>query len=78
MNTYKTCGTCSRSIDFDVQDGVVTACHFNGGCTGNLQGIGVGTVVGALTYGRMAGFYGDLLDKKFDFVSVLSSREEAL
>ena len=40
MNTYKTCGTCSRSIDFDVQDGVVTACRFNGGCTGNLQGIG--------------------------------------
>ena len=46
------------------------------GVLGNLQGIGVGTVVGALTYGRMAGFYGNLLDKKFDFVSVLSSGKD--
>ncbi len=39
MYTYKTHGTCSRSIDFDVQDGVVTACRFEGGCTGNTQGV---------------------------------------
>lgn len=39
MHTYKTHGTCSQSIDFDVQDGVVTACHFNGGCAGNTQGV---------------------------------------
>ena len=25
--------------------------------------IGVGTVIGALTYGRLAGFFGNLLDK---------------
>lgn len=46
------------------------------GVLGSLQGIGVGTVVGALTYGRTAGFYGSLLDKKFDFVSVLSRGEK--
>lgn len=39
MYTYKTHGTCSRSIDFDVHDGVVTACRFEGGCTGNTQGV---------------------------------------
>lgn len=39
MFTYKTRGTCSQSIDFDVQDGVVTACKFYGGCSGNLQGV---------------------------------------
>ena len=39
MQTYKTHGTCSQSIDFEVEDGVVTACRFNGGCTGNTQGV---------------------------------------
>lgn len=39
MYTYKTHGTCARAIDFDVQDGVVTACRFDGGCTGNTQGV---------------------------------------
>lgn len=39
MYTYKTHGTCSRSIDFDVHDDVVTACRFEGGCTGNTQGV---------------------------------------
>ena len=43
-----------------------------GGILRNLQGIGVGTVVGALTYGRLAGVFGNLLDRRFDFVSVLS------
>ena len=41
----------------------------------NLQGIGVGTVIGALSYGRLAGFFGNLLDKRFDFVSVLSPKK---
>ena len=40
MNTYQTHGTCSRSIDFEVEDGVITSCRFHGGCNGNLQGIG--------------------------------------
>lgn len=37
--TYKTSGTCSQSIDFDIVDGKVTNVKFLGGCNGNLQGI---------------------------------------
>lgn len=36
---YNTCGTCSRSIDLEVENGVVTYIKFNGGCHGNTQGI---------------------------------------
>lgn len=39
MHSYQTHGTCSRRIDFDVQDGIITACRFEGGCTGNTQGV---------------------------------------
>ena len=39
MNTYKTHGTCSRAIEYEVQDGIVTECRFVGGCMGNTQGI---------------------------------------
>lgn len=39
MYTYKTSGVCSRAIRFDVQDGIVTSCQFEGGCTGNTQGV---------------------------------------
>ena len=37
--TYKTSGTCSQAIDFDVVDGKVTNVQFMGGCNGNTQGI---------------------------------------
>lgn len=37
---YKTSGTCSRLIDFDIEDGKVYNVTFTGGCHGNLQGIG--------------------------------------
>ena len=37
--TYKTNGVCSRSIDLEVEDGVVIDVKFNGGCNGNTQGI---------------------------------------
>lgn len=37
--TYKTKGTCSREITFDLQDGIVKDVSFFGGCNGNLQGI---------------------------------------
>lgn len=37
--TYRTSGTCSQSIDFDIVDGKVTGVKFLGGCNGNLQGI---------------------------------------
>ena len=36
---YKTQGVCSRSIDIDVEDGVITQVKFNGGCAGNTQGV---------------------------------------
>ena len=38
-HTYQTKGTCSRSIDFDIEDGVVKNVSFTGGCNGNLKGI---------------------------------------
>ncbi len=38
--TYKTSGTCSRSIEFDVEDGKVFNVKFAGGCDGNLKGMG--------------------------------------
>ena len=37
---YKTKGTCSRSILFDIVDGKVKNVQFIGGCNGNLKGIG--------------------------------------
>lgn len=39
MKTFKTQGTCSRAINYEVTDGVVTACQFVGGCPGNTQGV---------------------------------------
>ena len=38
--TYKTRGTCSREIKFEVNDGIVSKVSFVSGCNGNLQGIG--------------------------------------
>ena len=38
--SYKTHGTCSRRIDFDLDDdNTVHNVHFTGGCNGNLAGI---------------------------------------
>lgn len=39
MNTYKTFGTCSRSIDFEVENDILTYVKFNGGCLGNTTGV---------------------------------------
>lgn len=39
MYTYKTVGTCSREISFDIVDGKITGVSFVGGCNGNLQGV---------------------------------------
>lgn len=36
---YKTKGTCSQRILFEIEDGKVTNVQFIGGCNGNLQGI---------------------------------------
>lgn len=40
MYQYKTKGTCSQMITFDVEDGKVMNVSFMGGCNGNLKGIG--------------------------------------
>ena len=37
--TYRTHGTCSRSITFDINGDVVTGVSFEGGCNGNLKAI---------------------------------------
>ena len=37
---YKTRGTCSSRIDFDIVDNKVHNVVFTGGCNGNLKGIG--------------------------------------
>ena len=37
---YKTNGTCSVLIDFDLEDGIVRNVEFTRGCNGNLKGIG--------------------------------------
>lgn len=37
---YQTSGTCSRVIEFEINDGIVSNVAFYGGCDGNLQGIG--------------------------------------
>ena len=39
MKTYTTQGTCSRAIEYEVADGVLTACRFVGGCPGNTVGV---------------------------------------
>ena len=39
MKTYTTQGTCSRAIEYEVTDGVLTSCRFIGGCPGNTQGV---------------------------------------
>lgn len=39
METYKTSGVCSRSIDFEIENGIIKEVKFNGGCPGNTQGV---------------------------------------
>ena len=39
MYEYKTNGTCSQRILFDVEGGKVKNVQFIGGCNGNLKGI---------------------------------------
>ena len=48
MTTYNTTGTCSRAINYEVADGVVTKCEIVGGCPGNTQGVAVEEVVSLL------------------------------
>lgn len=38
---YKTVGTCSQLIDFDIEGDVITNVVFTGGCNGNLKAISI-------------------------------------
>jgi len=38
--TYRTRGTCSSAITFDLEDGILHNVVFTGGCNGNLRAIG--------------------------------------
>jgi uncharacterized protein (TIGR03905 family) len=35
--SYKTQGTCSKEINFDINGNIITNVSFAGGCSGNLQ-----------------------------------------
>lgn len=37
--THKNIGTCSQSVTFDLENGIVSNVSFYGGCNGNLKGI---------------------------------------
>ncbi|OQC01650.1 MAG: TSCPD domain protein [Firmicutes bacterium ADurb.Bin099] len=39
MYRYKTKGTCSTEITFEIQEGKLKDVKFTDGCSGNLQGI---------------------------------------
>jgi len=39
MNTYIPKGVCSRKINFEIENGIITQCEFVGGCLGNTTGI---------------------------------------
>lgn len=39
MYTYKTKGTCSTEISFDIDGDKIKEVHFTRGCEGNLKGI---------------------------------------
>ena len=36
---YRTKGVCSRGISFDIEDGRLANVQFDGGCSGNTQGV---------------------------------------
>lgn len=38
-HTYRTKGTCSTQIEFDLNGDIVSNVEFTSGCNGNLQGI---------------------------------------
>ncbi len=45
--SYKTKGVCARTILVDVEEGIVKKVKFEGGCSGNTQG--VATLVEGMT-----------------------------
>lgn len=39
MESYRTTGVCSRTIEFEVEGNLLKSVKFNGGCAGNTQGV---------------------------------------
>jgi len=39
MFHFQNHGTCSTSIDLEIEDGVITYCKFTNGCRGNTEGL---------------------------------------
>ncbi len=39
--SYKTNGVCARSIEIEVENGIVQYVKFVGGCSGNTQGVSI-------------------------------------
>lgn len=37
--SYKTKGVCSRGICVEIEDGIIKSVVFDGGCSGNTQGV---------------------------------------
>lgn len=37
---YKTQGVCAREIEIEIENNKLVSARFNGGCNGNLKGIG--------------------------------------
>lgn len=44
LYTYKTKGTCSQKIEIELDNDRIQSVRFEGGCNGNLKGIGALTV----------------------------------
>ena len=36
---FKTSGVCSRAINLEVENGIITHVDFEGGCSGNTKGV---------------------------------------
>ena len=56
MFRYKCRGTCSTSIDLQIDNGIITFCRINNGCPGNTQ------IVARLVTGRNAEEIANLLE----------------
>ena len=37
--TYQTQGVCSRAIEIELENGIIQRVQFQGGCSGNTQGV---------------------------------------
>lgn len=57
-------------IAFDLICLTVTAC-LTGLLSGHIKGLGIGTVLAAFTMGKAVALVGNLLDRKFRFVSIM-------